>query len=153
MLSSIIGKKLTAIYVVGFIYLEEKQSEFIPDLRWVYFEFEEMLVEFESFDQYNRLRMERVSDVQYRFETDEDMITVKSSVKDLVLVSSILANSIVKDIELRDGTERNCAAAKIVLENGQIIFIDPSFPYGIGLGGKEQEEYWHYANEKANSQS
>ena len=126
MLSSIIGKKLTDIYVVGFIYLEEKQSEFIPDLRWVYFEFEEMLVEFESFDQYNRLRMERVSDVQYRFETDEDMITVKSSVKDLVLVSSILANSIVKDIELRDGTERNCAAAKIVLENGQIIFIDPN---------------------------
>ena len=81
------------------------------------------------------------------FEYDEDMIKVKSSVIELVLVSSMLANNIVKEIELIDGTEKNCAAAKIVLENGQIIFVDPSFPYGIGVGGKEQEEYWHFANE------
>lgn len=140
------GKKLTDIYVVGFIYLEEGENEFVPDLRWMYFEFEEILVEFESIAQYSRLKMERVSDIRYRFEHDEDMVKVKSSVKDLVLVSSILSNNIVKKIEMIDGTERNCAAAKIVLENGQIIFIDPSFPYGIGVGGKKQEEYWHYAN-------
>jgi len=146
MLSTIIGKKLTDIYTIGFIYLDEGQNEFTPDLRWMYFEFEDILVEFESFEQYSRLRMEKVLDVRYQFEYDDDMIKVKSSVKELVLVSSILANNIVKDIELKDGTEKNCAAAKIVLENGQIIFVDPSFPYGIGVGGKEQEEYWHFAN-------
>lgn len=91
--------------------------------------------------------MEKVSDVRYQFEYDEDMIKVKSSVKELVLVSSILANNIVKDIELKDGTEKNCAAAKIVLENGQIIFVDPGFPYGIGVGGKEQEQYWDFATD------
>lgn len=142
MLSSIVGKKLTDIYIVGFMYLEEGPNEFIPDLRWIYFEFEETLVEFESFNQFSRLRMEKVPDVRYRFEDDEDMIKVKSSVKELVLVSSILADSTVRDIELRDGTEEDCAAAKIILENGQTIFIDPGFPYGIGVGGKEQEEYW-----------
>lgn len=31
------------------------------------------------------------------------------------------------------------------LENGEVIFIDPGFPYGIGSGGKEQEEYWNFA--------
>ena len=74
------------------------------------------------------------------------MIKVKTSIKDLVLVSSILADNIVKNIEIIEGTERNCAAAKIVLENEQMIFIDPSFPYGIGVGGEKQEEYWHSAN-------
>lgn len=147
MLSTIIGKKLTDIYTVGFIYPEEGRGEFTTDLRWIYFEFEDILVEFESFEQYSRLRMEKVSDVRYQFEYDEDMIKVKSSVKELVLVSSILANNIVKDIELKDGTEKNCAAAKIVLENGQIIFVDPGFPYGIGVGGKEQEQYWDFATD------
>ena len=142
MLSTIIGKKLTDIYTVGFIYLEEEQIEFTPDLRWLYFEFEDILVEFESFEQYSRLRMEKVSEVRYQFECDEDMIKAKSSVIELVLVSSMLADNIVKDIELKEGTEKNCAAAKIVLENGYIIFIDPGFLHGIGVGGKEQEEYW-----------
>lgn len=146
MLSLLIGKRLTDIYIIGFIYLEKGENDFIPDLRWMYFEFEDVLVEFESFDQYSRLKVERVSNVRYQFEYDEDMIKVKSSVKDLVLVSSILAGNIVKNIEIIDGTERNCAAVKIVLETEQIIFIDPSFPYGIGVGGQKQEEYWYYAN-------
>lgn len=151
MLSTIIGKELTDIYTVGFIYLEEEHNEFTPDLRWIYFEFEDVLVEFESIEQYSRLKVEKVMDVRYLFESDEDMIKVKSSIKELILISSILVNNIVKDIELMDGTENNCAAAKIVLENGQIIFIDPSFPYGIGVGGKEQEEYWWFARPSVNA--
>jgi hypothetical protein len=144
MLSTVIGKRLTDIYTVGFIYLEEEQSEYTPDLRWIYFEFEDILLEFESIEQYSRLSMEKVTEVRYQFECDEDMIKVKSSIIEFILVSSMLANNIVKDIELIDGTQKNCAAAKIVLENGQIIFIDPSFLHGIGVGGKEQEEYWYF---------
>ena len=55
MLSTVIGKRLTDIYTVGFIYLEEEQSEYTPDLRWIYFEFEDILLEFESIEQYSRL--------------------------------------------------------------------------------------------------
>ena len=90
--------------------------------------------------------MERVLEVRYRFECDEDMIKVKPSIIEFILVSSMLVNNIVKDIELKDGTEKNCSAAKIILENGQIIFVDPSLPYGIGVGGREQEKYWYYSN-------
>ena len=43
MLSSIIGKQLTDIYTVGFVYLFEEQREFTPDLRWIYLEFEQVL--------------------------------------------------------------------------------------------------------------
>ncbi len=102
------------------------------------------MAEFESIEQYSRLRVKRVVDIRYPFEQDEDMIRVRSSVKELVLVSSVLLGNIVRETELKDGTENNCAAAKIVLENGQILFIDPGFPYGIGIGGKEQEEYWQF---------
>lgn len=148
MLSTILGKELTDIYTIGFIYLEDGPNEFIPDLRWIYFEFEDILVEFESFEQFSRLKIEKVSDVRYPFERDGDMIKVRSSVKELVLASSIYAGNIVKEIELIDGVEKNCAAAKIVLENGQTLFIDPGFPYGIGVGGEEQEKYWHFANDQ-----
>lgn len=146
MISTIIGKQLTDIYIVGFIYLEGGQSEFTPDLRWIYFEFEDILLEFESIE-YSRLKIEKVLDVRYQFECDEDMIKVKSSIIEFVLVSSMLVNNIVKDIEFKDGTEKDCSAAKIILENGQIIFVDPSFPYGIGVGGREQEKYWYYSNQ------
>lgn len=127
MLSKIIGKKLTDIYTVGFVYLWEEPKEFTPELRWLYFEFEDLLVEFESFEQYSRLRMKQVSEVQYPFESDEDMVKVRSSIIELVLVSSWLTGNVVQDIELLDGTHENCAAAKITLENGQIVFIVPVF--------------------------
>lgn len=141
MLSSIIGKKLTDIYTVGFMYLWEEPREYSPDLRWLYFEFGDTLIEFESIEQYSRIKIEEVADVRYLFETDEDMIKLKSSVKEIVLVSSIRSNNVVKSIELKDGTEENCDAVKIMLENGQVIFLDPAFPYGIGMGGTQQEEF------------
>lgn len=122
MLSAIIGKQLTDIYTVGFVYLFEEQREFTPDLRWIYLEFEDKLLEFESIEQYSRLKIEEVSDIRYQFEPDEDMIKVKSSIIEFVLVTSMLVNNTVKEIELKDGTEKNCAAAKITLKNGQIIF-------------------------------
>lgn len=160
MISTLIGKELTDIYTVGFIYLYEDQKESTPDLRWIYFESGDVLVEFESFEQYSRLRMERVPDIRYRFEYDEDMIKVRSSIKGLVLVSSMLADNTVKEIELKDGSEKDCAVAKITLENGQMIFLDPGFPYGIGIGGQGQERYWclsewsrHAADSRAHQRS
>ena len=44
------------------------------------------------------------------------MIKVKSSIIEFVLVTSMLVNNTVKEIELQDGTEKNSAAAKIILE-------------------------------------
>ncbi len=146
MFSTIIGKQLTDIYTVGFVYLFEEQCEFTPDLRWIYLEFEDQLLEFESIEQFSRLKIEKVSDIRYQFESDEDMIKVKSSIIEFVLVASMLVKNTVKEIKLIDGTEKNCAAAKIILENGQIIFLDPGFVYGIGIGGREQEKYWYYNN-------
>ena len=89
MVSSIIGKQLTDIYTVGFVYLFEEQREFTPDLRWIYLEFEDILLEFESIEQYSRLKIEKVSDIRYQFESDEDMIKVKSSINSNVTIATI----------------------------------------------------------------
>lgn len=144
MLDMIIGKKVTNIYTVGYMETEEGNAEYYPQLRWIYFEFEDILVEFESFEQYSRLRVERVSEVRYLFEIDEEMIPMKSSIIEFVLVSSDLIGNEVKKIELKGGTEEECLAAKIILKNEQIIFLDPSFLCGIEIGGETQEEYWKY---------
>lgn len=44
------------------------------------------------------------------------MIKFKSSIIEFVLVTLMLVNNTVKEVELQDGTEKNCAAAKIILE-------------------------------------
>ncbi len=146
MLSKLVGKKLTDIYSIGYIDLENGEGVYHPDFRWIYFEFEDTLIEFESFKQFSKLRAEEVKDIRYQLEMDEDMIKAKSSIAEVVLISSFLAGNTVKQIEFKNGTEKECQAAQIILETGQIIFLDPSFPYGIGIGGKEQQEYWNFAN-------
>lgn len=142
MLSEIIGKEITDIYTVGFVDVEKGQAEYYPDLRWVYFEFEDVYVEFESIKQYSRLKMQKVDEVRYLFETDEDMMRARSSIRDIVLVDSFLVGNEVKRVELKGGGEEECCAAKIILENEHFIFLDPSFLHGIGMGGREQEDMW-----------
>lgn len=47
---------------------------------------------------------------------------------------------------VKDNEVIQCTFAKLFLKNNQSIFLDPAFPFGIGIGGKEQEEYWKYCN-------
>ena len=146
MQSKIVGKMITDIYTVGYIDIEDGVGTYYPDLRWIYLEFDNILLEFESYQQYSRLRVQEVEEIRYLFEFDEDIIRAKSSIRETILVSSFLNGNIVKKVEFKDNTENDCSAVKIILENKQIIFIDPTFPYGIGIGGKEQEDYWKFAN-------
>ena len=35
-----------------------------------------------------------------------------------------------------------CDAVEMKLVNGQVIFLDPSYYFGINIGGKEQKQLW-----------
>ena len=35
-----------------------------------------------------------------------------------------------------------CAALELRLQNGQVVFFDPSYHFGIRIGGIEQEATW-----------
>ncbi|KOP68479.1 hypothetical protein AMS62_26985 [Bacillus sp. FJAT-18019] len=135
------------IYLVGFVDIEDGFAEFCPDLRYYYFELGGQFIEFESIDQYSRLSVKVVDSIRYQFEIDEDMIPCKTSVSQMILTDSMSAKNTVKSIiiygmEMGIKEQLICDSLQISLNNGQVLFLDPSFYFGINIGGEEQRQFW-----------
>lgn len=135
------------IYVVGFADIEDGIANFYPDMRFYYFEVGEQILELESIDQYSKLSVNIVDSIRYKFEIDEDMIPCKTSVSQIILTDSMSTKNIVKSIiingmELCNKEKIICDSIQLNLNNGQELFIDPSFYFGINIGGTEQRKFW-----------
>ena len=137
-------EKILDILVCGLVDIEDGIAEFIPIMEYLYFKFETKTIEFESIEQYSKLKIEYMNQLAYKFE-DEDMYPAYSSISELVLTDTMAKNT-VKSIEIYGGeqidNELICYAVSFHLNSGQEIFIDPSFYYGIGIGGKHQKDTW-----------
>jgi hypothetical protein len=137
---------LSDVYLAGYIDIEDGIADFSSDLRFLYFEFGEKLIEFESINQYSKLSLKIVDSVQYHFEIDEDMLPGRSSVRHIILTDSMSATNFVKsaicyNMEVVD-KQLICDGLQVSLINGQEIFLDPSFYFGINIGGLEQKKFW-----------
>ena len=136
------------IYLTGFMDIEDGEAEFYPDFRCIYFEINSGYIEFESVCNFSKLRLRIVDFVQYKFEVDEDMMPAKSKVGDMILRDSMANGNDINEIifyNLDESDELICDAAEIRLVNGQVLFLDPSYYWGINLGGAdglEQREIW-----------
>ncbi len=130
------------IYILGFVDIEEGKADFSPDMRCFYFEFGDQYIE-----QYSKLSVRIVDSVQYKFDIDEDMFPCTTSVNQLILMDSMSAKNNVSSFVIH-GLECNaadhivCHSLQLNLENGQELFIDPSFYYGINIRGVEQRRFW-----------
>ena len=83
--------------------------------------------------------------MKYNFEIDEDMMRAKSSVSEIILSDTMANGNDIDNIifyNLEDQEELLCDAIEIKLVNGQVIFLDPSYYFGINIGGKEQKQMW-----------
>ncbi|MGG4451215.1 hypothetical protein [Brevibacillus porteri] len=135
------------IYLLGFVDIEDGVADFCPDMRYYYFEVGEKYIEFESINQYSKLSVRIVDSIRYQFEIDEDMLPCKISVSQIILTDSMSAKNTVKSfvingMESNDNNQIVCNSLQLNLDNGQELFIDPSFYYGINIGGAEQREFW-----------
>lgn len=134
------------IYLTGFVDIEDGIAQFYPDLRFMYFEINSKFIEFESINQYSKLRIKLENSVNHKFEIDEDMMKGKSSVSEIVLnQDGAIGNciDIIKFYNLEEKEEELiCDAIEMKLKNEQVIFLDPSFYFGINIGGCEQKEIW-----------
>lgn len=133
------------IYLTGFVDIENGIAQFYHDLRFIYFELNSRYIEFESVNQYSKLRIKIVDSVSYNYEIDEDMIRGKSSVSEVILSDTMAKGNSIDNIifyNLEEQEELICDAIEINLVNGQVIFLDPSYYFGINIGGKEQEQKW-----------
>ena len=133
------------IYLTGFVDIEDGIAQFHHDLRFIYFEINSKYIEFEAINQFSKLKIKIVDSVEHNFEIDEDMVKVKSSVSEIILNDTMANGNDIDNIvfyNLEEQEELICDAIEINLVNGQVIFLDPSYYFGINVGGKEQKQMW-----------
>ncbi|MCR5527049.1 MAG: hypothetical protein K6F39_06670 [Lachnospiraceae bacterium] len=147
------GKSIKDFIAVGAVDIEDGIAEFLRDLRFLYIEFEVGYLRLESVMQYSMLKIGFVEEPDYDYEIDEDMVKAKESIAEIVLENSLWLGNEINKITLYDYDCKTgyCAAMKLELSNGQIIFIDPSYYFGIKVGGSGQEKIWeeNYINAKS----
>lgn len=145
-----IGKNnpIEDIYVVGFTDIEDGIMEFYSDLERMYFEMSYKYFAFESVEQYSRIKMKITDEISYDYEIDEDMTRARSSVSEIILNDTMSEGNIMEQIifynldEQQNKDELICDAIEITLVNGQTLFLDPSYYFGINIGGNRQKELW-----------
>lgn len=134
------------VYLTGFVDIEDGIAQFYPDLRFIYFEINSKFIEFESINQYSKLRIKVVSSVNHNFEIDKDMTKGKASVSEIILTQDGAIGNCIDNIKFynleKKQEELICDAIEIKLKNEQVIFLDPSFYFGINIGGYEQKKIW-----------
>ncbi len=138
-------KNIDDIYLTGFVDIEDGIAQFYHDLRFVYLELDDKYLRFESIEQFSRLRISIVNTINFDYEVDEDMIRAKSSVSEVILNDTMAIGNDIGEItfyNLEQKIELICDAIELKLVNGQVIFLDPSYYFGINIGGKEQKEKW-----------
>lgn len=130
--------------MTGFVDIEDGIAQFYHDLRFIYFEINSKYIEFESINQFSKLKIKVVDSVEHNFEIDEDMLKAKSSVSEIILNDTMANGNDIDNIIFYnlEADELICDAIEIELVNGQVIFLDPSYLFGINIGGKEQKQIW-----------
>ncbi|GAA0177167.1 hypothetical protein SH2C18_04430 [Clostridium sediminicola] len=137
---------LEDIYLSGFVDIEDGVAEFYPNMRYLYFSLGDVYIEFQSVEQFSKMKIIITDSVRHEFEIDEDMIPSKASINEVILVDT-LADNRIKEMLLYNissicDNDIICDAVQINLISGQKIFLDPTFYYGIGIGGTLQKEWW-----------
>lgn len=141
------NNSLDNIYLTGFVdYEEDGVVQFYPDMRFLYFEFGNDIVEFYKFEPVNhcsRIRITMVDAIKHEFDL-EDVLPGRTKINEIIFKNSMADNKVAKMyfFNLQENeNELLCDAIHIKLNNGQDIFLDPGF-LGINIGGLEVKKVW-----------
>lgn len=152
-----LGKPITDILLTGLVCIENGVAEFLPDYRAIHFEINNKFIIFESIEQYSKLKISIAENLLYYEVDDEDMLKSYTSISNIILLDIHDTGNKIESIYLYNKTLNDenfiiCEAAKLILQNGQTIFLDPKYYFGINIGGNNQEKRWfeNLNKEKAN---
>ena len=138
--------KIEDLLQVGVVDVEDNIAEFTTFHDFLFIDFGKFLLKFESIDQYSKLSVKFVDNIDFDFEIEEDMIPSKNSILELVLEDTMFDNR-VKFINVfgkeSENNELICKALSIHLLKGQEIFIDPTYFFGLNIGGERQRKLWY----------
>lgn len=149
-------ENISDILLSGVVDIENGIAEFTPMLTYMFFEFDTKIIKFESIEQFSKLKIKYVDRITYDFEIEEDMYPAKSSINEIVMTDTMAENT-VKSVEIYGGVSRNneliCDAVCFKLNCVQELFLDPTYFFGINIGGNEQKKAWlnNYPNTESNT--
>lgn len=145
-LAELLNKRISDIIKIGFTTLENGYAHMSFLDRYLFIELDSVILKLTSVDQYSQLEFEITPEITFDIELDDDLTPGKASVATIILTDNMADNRI-DTIELfycgdKTDSKTTCHAISIYLACGQEIFIDPTYYFGLNIGGKEQKEKW-----------
>jgi hypothetical protein len=136
--------RINDIQIAGFVDQTEALS-FQPMLQFIYLSFGSHLLELRTVGTTGTMCLSFAEGIRHGFDIEDGMQPATMSLNELVLLDPEGSNELVElrfwsPIEV--GEELRCSAMRLDLNNGQKIFVDPTYHFGFRLGGLEQERIW-----------
>lgn len=145
-LTDLLGTTLDDIYVASFLDDEESPWRVRLHLRVMYLELKGQFLELRCVEDTGTMSLSLVASMRGLGEPDEDFRPSLSSLRELVLIDPVAENQVDAFVLWGaefEGESVSCNAAQLNLANGQVLFIDPTYHFGIRLGGPEQRDCWY----------
>lgn len=144
-LKKLYAQELLDIICVGSVEIDNSHAEITTSHTCIYIELDFGYVKLDSVDQYSKLRLSFAREIENNIELEEGEFFTKYSIANIVL-KDFLAENIMKSVGVYNAnyippSTLECDALEIKLENGQLIFVDPSY-FGIQIGGEEIKYRW-----------
>ncbi len=142
---TLVGVSLTDIYAVGFLDRDESLSRLWAQFRLVYFEFGKQLVEMRCIEDTGTIALVWVDTISDVPDLDDDMEPCVMSLREVLLTDPDFKNEVV-DLRLWgasfDCCSVICSAIEFELDSGQVLFVDPTYHFGMKIGGADQRQRW-----------
>jgi len=144
--SRLLGSGLSDILLPGFIDQDEVPVRFRSTPQTVYFECNSVYLKIEAISTTGSMKLSIDEKIEIPVQIEEeDMTAAVTSMREQYIDDSDGKNDL-SAIRLwnvsEDETGLRCAAAQLDLVNGQQIFIDPTYHFGIRIGGSRQRHIW-----------
>jgi hypothetical protein len=142
----LINRPLNDVLVAGFIEKDAQPLQFSANYRILYFDFDGVFLKSSVVRDEGELALTFVDGPRVeQYPDDDDLLPAISSIRDLVLFDPNGSNLLVS-IHLwnarEGGASITSAALRFDVSGGQQIFVDPSYFFGMRIGGVQQEKIW-----------
>jgi len=133
------------MFIPGFLDQDETPVRFCALRTTLYIESGDSLIELRAVGTTGTMALTWASSVGTSSDLDEDMLAAATSIRQQILNDADGRNELsairLWNMDVRDG-ELVCGAMQLDLANGQQIFIDPTYHFGMRVGGSEQRAIW-----------